>query len=152
MNLFLNHYLVILCPIVAFTLAQGTKVLLRSLKGKISIKDIFSYSDMPSGHTAVVTSIVTIIALKEGLNSSLFAIAFVFATIVIVDAIGLRNYLGQHGKTLNILVKDLKDDEFLDLAYPKLLEKIGHTPLQVLVGGIIGIITSLLGFYLFFII
>ncbi len=149
MKIFISHYLIIACPIIAFIIAQGTKVLIRSLKRKITFNDFFAYSDMPSGHSAVVSSLVAIIGLVHGLNSSYFAIAFVFATIVIVDAIGLRNYLGQHGKTLNVLVKDLHEDSFLDFSYPKLLEKIGHTPLQVLVGVIIGISTSLLG-YLFF--
>lgn len=142
-------YIYLLAPIVAFVLAQGTKVLLFSFNRKITWRDIFAYSDMPSGHTAVVISLVVILALKQGISSPLFAIAFVFATIVIVDAIGLRNYLGQHGKTLNVLVKDLKEDEFLDRSYPKLLEHIGHTPLQVIIGALVGTVTSLLGYWFF---
>jgi acid phosphatase family membrane protein YuiD len=142
-------YIYILTPIVAFVLAQGSKVILRSFKRKITWHDLFSYSDMPSGHTAVVVSLVTILALGLGLESPIFATAFVYAMIVITDAIGLRNYLGQHGKTLNILVKDLKEDEFLDRSYPKQLEKIGHTPLQVLIGALIGIITSVVAFLIF---
>lgn len=142
-------YIYIICPIIAFILAQGTKVLLQSFHQKITWHNVFAYSDMPSGHTAVVASLVMILALELGIDSPLFAIAFVFAMIVIVDAIGLRNYLGQHGKTLNVLVKDLKEDEFLDRSYPKLLEHIGHTPLQVLIGALVGIATSLLGYWLF---
>ncbi|MBN2854076.1 divergent PAP2 family protein [Patescibacteria group bacterium] len=149
MEAFIIKYLVLICPIVAFTLAQGTKIIIRSTKRKLNYRDIFAYSDMPSGHTAVVVALVTIIALVHGISSSFFSIAFVFAVIVIVDAIGLRNYLGQHGKTLNVLVKDLHEDSFLDFSYPKLLEKIGHTPLQVLVGALVGIATSLLGYFLF---
>lgn len=135
-------FIYILCPIIAFSLAQGLKIVLRANKKKITWHDIFAYSDMPSGHTSVVVAMTTILGLKLGVTSPIFAVSFVFATIVIVDAIGLRNYLGQHGKTINILVKDLKDDDFLDNIYPKQLEKIGHTPLQVIVGGTIGIITS----------
>lgn len=142
-------YIYVLCPIVAFILAQGTKVLLFSFNRKITWRDVFAYSDMPSGHTAVVIALVVILALEQGISSPLFAIAFVFATIIIVDAIGLRNYLGQHGKTLNVLVKDLKEDEFLDRSYPKLLEHIGHTPLQVIIGALVGAITSCLGYWLF---
>lgn len=142
-------YIYILTPIIAFIIAQGIKVILRSFKKKVTWHDVFAYSDMPSGHTSVVVSVTTIIGLKLGLGSPIFAAAFVFAAIVIVDAIGLRNYLGQHGRTLNILVKDLKEDDFLDNSYPKLLEKIGHTPLQVLVGGSIGFITSLIAYLLF---
>lgn len=142
-------YIYLLCPIISFFLAQGTKVFIRSLNHKITIHDVFAYSDMPSGHTAVVIGLVTIVGLKDGISSALFAACFVFATIVITDAIGLRNYLGLHGKTLNILVKDLKEDEFLDRNYPKQLERIGHTPMQVLVGATIGFLTSLIGWYLF---
>ena len=141
-------YLFLLCPIVAFIVAQGTKVLIRSTKHKIKWHDLFAYSDMPSGHSAVVASLVIILGLKLGIASPIFATAVVFASIVIIDAVGLRNYLGQHGKTLNILVRDLKEDEFLDRTYPKLLEHIGHTPLQVLIGLLIGTAVSVIAFLL----
>ncbi len=142
-------YIYILTPIVAFALAQGAKVFIRSFHHKITYHDIFAYSDMPSGHTSVVISLVTILALKLGIDSPIFAVAFVYAMIVITDAIGLRNYLGLHGKTLNVLVKDLKEDEFLDRSYPKQLERIGHTPIQVVVGAMVGIITSVVAWILF---
>lgn len=136
-------------PIIAFTLAQGTKVLLKSWRKKnFRWRDLFAYSDMPSGHTATVTSLMMIIALRDGIFSPAFAVSFVFMTIVITDAIGLRNYLGQHGKTINILVKDLKEDDFLDNSYPKQLEHIGHTPLQVIIGAAIGLSVSLIGWSL----
>lgn len=137
-------------PIIAFSLAQGTKIILKALKhGNLQWRDIFAYSDMPSGHTATVVSLSTIVLLKNGLQSAEFALAFVFMMVVITDAIGLRNYLGQHGKTLNILVKDLKEDDFLDNSYPKLLERIGHTPMQVLIGAIIGALVGIIGFIYF---
>ena len=142
-------YIYFITPIIAFSIAQGTKVFLRSLKQKITWRDIFSYPDLPSGHAAVVVAMATILALRLGIDSPIFAATFVYAAIVITDAVGLRNYLGQHGKTLNILVKDLKEDEFLDHSYPKLLEKIGHTPLQVLIGGIIGVTVSVIMHLLF---
>ena len=137
-------------PVIAFTLAQGTKIFLKSLgTHKLHWRDIFAYSDMPSGHTATVVSLSTITALRLGLGSAEFALALVFMSIVITDAIGLRNYLGQHGKTLNILVKDLKEDDFLDNSYPKQLEHIGHTPFQVIIGGLIGFLVSVVGFLFF---
>lgn len=137
-------------PIIAFILAQGTKIFLKSLgTHKLHWRDAFAYSDMPSGHTATVVSLLTIIALRLGLASAEFALALVFTSIVITDAIGLRNYLGQHGRTLNILVKDLKEDDFLDNSYPKQLEHIGHTPLQVAIGALIGIVVSVVGYWLY---
>ena len=147
-NLF-STYIFVLSPVFAFAFAQGLKVFLRSLKRKVTWRDIFAYSDMPSGHTSVVVAIATIVAFIHGLASTHFAITFVFATIVIVDAIGLRNYLGQHGKTINVLVKDLDEDDYLDHDYPKQFEKIGHTPLQVIIGAIIGFGTSLIMYLLF---
>ena len=137
-------YIYLFTPIIAFIVAQGLKIILRSFKKKFTWHDIFAYSDMPSGHTAIVIAITTIVALKLGLDSPFFAICLVFAMIVIVDAIGLRNYLGLHGKTINGLVKDLEEDNFLDDYYPKQLEKIGHTPLQVIAGGIIGVVVSVI--------
>ncbi len=137
-------YIFILAPVIAFVIAQGTKVFLRSLHHKLSWRDFTAYSDMPSSHTATVTALAVITGLKLGISSPFFAISFVLAAVVISDAIGLRNYLGEHGKTLNILVQDLKEDEFLDRRYHKQLEKIGHTPLQVLIGGIVGAAVSLL--------
>ena len=142
-------YIYLFTPIVAFCIAQGLKIFLRSRKQKITWHDIFSYSDMPSGHTSTVISLVSILALKQGLDSPIFACAFVYALIVITDAMGLRNYLGSHGKTLNVLVNDLKEDDYLDRRYPKQIEKVGHTPLQVLIGALIGASTSLISYFLF---
>lgn len=140
----------VIFPIISFILAQGTKVLIKSFKRKkFNWHDIFAYSDMPSGHTATVVSLSTIILLRDGIYSASFAVALVFTIIVITDAIGLRNYLGQHGKTLNILVKDLAEDDFLDRSYPKQLEKIGHTPFQVSMGALIGFVVSFIGFMFF---
>ncbi|MFZ4648062.1 MAG: divergent PAP2 family protein [Patescibacteria group bacterium] len=138
-------YEFLLAPFLAFTIAQGLKFFLKNRHKKLKLKDFFAYSSMPSGHTAIAIALATIIFLKEGLTSPLFAVSAVLASIVITDAVGLRTYLGQHGKTLNILVKDLKNDEFIkEGSYPQLLEHIGHTPLEAFVGGLIGFVTSLL--------
>ena len=107
-----------------------------------------AYSGMPSGHSAMVVSLAMIIALEEGLKSPLFAVSVILAIIIMRDALGVRRYLGEHGKILNILVKDLKDDQVLDERYPHLLERIGHTPAQVLVGALIGLLVSFIGYWL----
>jgi len=140
---------IILLPIIAGAIAQIIKLFISSNKLKFNFKNLFAYSGMPSSHSAAVSSLTLIIGLIDGWNTSVFALSFIFAIVVIRDATGLRRYLGQHGKILNILVKDLKDDEVLEEHYPKLLEKIGHTPLQVLIGCIIGITVSTIGYYLF---
>lgn len=139
---------VFILPIFAGLLGQFLKLIIQSSKQKFNVKHLLDYSGMPSGHSAMVVSLTTILLLKEGINSPLFGFSFVFATLIIRDAVGLRRYLGQHGKTLNILIKDLKDDEVLEYTYPHLLEKIGHTVPQVLAGSILGALVSLIGNYL----
>ena len=140
-------YKILILPLVAGIVSQIIKFFIRGNKQKVELKNLLAYSGMPSGHSAMVISLLTIIGLNEGWHSPLFAFSFVFAIIIIRDALGLRKYLGEHGKMLNILVKDLKDDNVLEYKYPHLLEKIGHTPLQVLAGILIGFFISLFGYY-----
>jgi len=98
----------------------------------------------------MMTSLATTAALTQGVASPYFAISFILAVLIIRDAIGLRRYLGQHAHMLNVMVKELKSDDVLEKPYPHVLEKIGHTPIQVLVGGILGICLSLLAHFIFF--
>lgn len=140
-------YIILLLPILSGLIAQIIKFFVRTNKKKFSFKNLAAYSGMPSAHAALIVSLTTIVGLKVGLESPTFAICVVLTIIVIRDALGIRRYLGQHGKTLNILVKDLKDDEVLEQKYPRLLERIGHTPAQVLVGSALGFLVSILGYY-----
>jgi len=137
---------IILLPVLAGLIAQSIKFFISSNNLKASLTSLTAYSGMPSGHSAIMISLATIVGLKEGFSSSIFAVCLIMAVLIIRDAVGLRQYLGQHGKTLNRLVQDLDEDKMLDKTYPHLLEKIGHTPLQVLVGGIIGFTISLAGY------
>ena len=139
-------YQILLMPILAGISAQICKFFIRSNKLKFSAKAMMAYSGMPSGHSSIVISLATIVGLREGLHSPLFAITIVFAILTIRDAIGIRQYLGEHGKILNILVNDLKDDNVLEQKYPHLLERIGHTPMQVIAGSILGFLISLIGY------
>jgi acid phosphatase family membrane protein YuiD len=141
-------YHILLLPIAAGFAAQFIKFFIRSNHTKMKIKNLTAYSGMPSGHSAMIVSLATIIGLEEGYNSPLFAISIILAIIVIRDALGIRRYLGQHGKVLNILLKDLENDQVLEYKYPHLLERIGHTPLQVIAGSLLGFTISVIGFYL----
>jgi len=139
--------LILTLPIISVLIAQISKFFIRSNKLKLNWKSFIAYSGMPSGHSALVVSLATIIGLKLGLASPLFAVSFIIAFLTIRDALGIRSYLGQHGKILNLLVKDLKNDKVLDEEYPHLIERIGHTPPQVLAGSIIGFLVSLIGYF-----
>jgi uncharacterized protein len=140
-------YEILLLPLIAGVgIAQPLKFFIKSNHQSLKLKNIVAYSGMPSGHSAMVVSLSTILGLKLGLDDPLFAFSVIFAVIVIRDALGIRRYLGEHGRILNVLVKDLRDDDVLDEKYPTLIERIGHTPAQVLVGGLIGFLTSLIGY------
>jgi acid phosphatase family membrane protein YuiD len=145
----MTTYSILILPLISIFIAQLIKLLLKSDKQKFGFKNLLAYSGMPSGHSAMVVSLAAIIGLKIGFDSPLFAISTIFALIIIRDALGIRRYLGEHGKMLNVLVKDLSDDKVLDEKYPRLLEKIGHTPAQVLAGSAIGLAVSLIGYLLF---
>lgn len=143
------EYQILITPFVALLIAQISKSFVRTNNTKLTLKSLFVYSGMPSGHSALIVSMAAIVGLELGLGNPLFAVSLIIATIVIRDALGIRRYLGEHGRTLNILVNDLRNDQVLEEEYPRLLEKIGHTPLQVLVGSVIGLAVSVLSFLFF---
>ena len=143
------NLLILILPLIAGLIAQTLKFFIRSNHLEMKFKNISAYSGMPSGHSAMIVALTTVIGLAEGISSPLFAVTAILAVIIIRDALGLRRYLGQHGKILNFLVKDLKDDDLLEHKYPHLLENIGHTPAQVIVGSLIGFLTGILGYWLF---
>ncbi len=137
-------YQLFLIPIIAALIAQGLKLALDGIKGNFDFKHLISeYGGMPSSHTAFVVALATMIALKEGIASSAFSISLIMALIVIRDAIGFRRTLGRQSKTLNYIVRELAEEKKKS-HLPRLPEEIGHNPLEVLVGGLIGLSISLL--------
>ncbi len=139
-------YLVII-PLIAVAVTQFLKFIIAAARGEFDLKNLLAYGGMPSAHTAFVVSVTTVVGLSEGLASAAFAVSFVFGLLIIRDAIGLRQFLSQHGRVLNMLIKDLPDD--IEAKYPHALaERLGHTPLQATIGGLIGI-TIAIGLYQF---
>ena len=97
---------------------------------------------MPSSHTAVVTSLAMLVGKSEGFDSAMFAVALVFAMVVMYDAAGVRRAAGKQAHLLNKIIETpgLTGVEVQE----RLVEVLGHTPLQVIVGAIIGITVGLL--------
>ena len=108
---------------------------------KINFRRFVETGGMPSSHSAVVTSLMTAIGLSEGFSSPIFAVSFVFSFIVMYDAAGVRLAAGKQAKILNQLINSnqVKVD-----TNEKLKELLGHTPIQVFVGAIYGIIVGYL--------
>ena len=137
---------ILFIPLIAGAIAQILKIFFNKNQNYTIKSILVAYSGMPSAHSAIVISLAAITGLVD-YSSPIFAISVIFAFMTIRDALGIRRYLGQHGKMLNELIKDLGNDNVLDQKYPHLLENIGHTPLQVLAGSIIGFVVGLIGYY-----
>lgn len=97
---------------------------------------------MPSSHSAIVTCISTMIGKTEGINSKIFALSIIFASVVMYDAAGVRRAAGKQAKLLNKLIETpgLTNIQVQE----RLVEVLGHTPTQVIVGAIIGILVGLI--------
>lgn len=117
-----------------------------------------STGGMPSSHSAAVTALSTGVALEAGLDSALFAVSAVFAIITMFDATGVRRQAGEQAIVLNKLVADFQ--RFLDEAKDwqkkpeqekrqELKELLGHKPIEVLFGGLTGVLLTLVLYYFF---
>ncbi|MCK5412789.1 MAG: divergent PAP2 family protein [Candidatus Pacebacteria bacterium] len=136
-------YPIVLIPIIIGITTQLTKFLLSIIKHKkIELKYLLISGHMPSAHTAFVVSITTIVGIRETIFSTLFAITFVFSYIVVYDALKIRINIGKNGKIINKLVREISGINEDD--YPILRERVGHKPLEVLVGGIFGFLMTIL--------
>ena len=103
---------------------------------------------MPSSHSATVCALATATCYEYGSASFEFAIALFFAIVVMYDAMGVRRETGIQAKLLNDMLKTFEDMGRAEIsAHDKLKEFVGHTPLQVLIGAILGILIACL-FYL----
>lgn len=124
----------IIFPIITAILSQTIKVIIETIKSKKL--DIVRFFDgmggMPSTHSALATSITTLIYLDYGVTSPLFSITLIFSLIVIYDSMGIRYESGNQARILNKAFGT------------NLKERLGHRPIETLVGVIFGITTTLL--------
>lgn len=140
---FFEDYKYIIVPIATWFFIQLFKLIYDLVTTKkFNFKRIMGAGGMPSSHSAVVTSLATLIGKNEGLDSGLFALSVIFAFIVMYDAAGVRRAAGKQAKLLNKIVQTpgLSKVEVSE----KLVEALGHTPFQVLVGATIGFIVGII--------
>ena len=107
---------------------------------KFNFKRILGAGGMPSSHSAVVTGLTTLIGKYEGVNTAIFAVSFVMAFVVMYDACGVRRAAGKQAALLNKLIETpgLSGVQVSE----KLVEVLGHTPVQVFVGALIGFVVG----------
>lgn len=134
-------YAALAIPIIVAVLAQVVKLSIDKIKGNLNLKSIWlSYGGMPSAHTAFAVSVTTIAGMWDGWDSPLFAVAAVFTLIIMRDAMTFRNFMGEQGKLLNHLIERLPPDERQKL--PHFMERVGHSPLEVLAGAVFGFVVT----------
>ena len=136
-----NKYLYV--PLIVWICIQTYKVLYELIKTKkFNFKRIVGAGGMPSSHSGVVTTLATMIGKNEGFDTPIFALSVIFALIVMYDAAGVRRAAGKQASLLNKIIETpgLSSVQVQE----KLVEVLGHTPLQVLVGAAIGITVGLL--------
>ena len=128
---------------IAGVLTQLIKILIFKFKykQKFHINDLIVTGNMPSAHSALVTSLAISIFLVEGLSTT-FLLAAVFAVVVIRDAFGVRRTAGEEGRLIDKIVKASK------LKIKTFHYSLGHTPKEVTVGIILGILSSVLVYFL----
>lgn len=143
----ISEYLYV--PLVTWALAQAVKFFIAMIKGEYRPSLLFSSGGMPSVHSATVSSLATVAFIEAGPAGALFGITGIFAAIVMYDSLGVRRAAGEQAKALNRLIGDLEQTGTLKNhgAYAHLREVLGHRPLEVFIGAVMGVIVSSLFLY-----
>ncbi len=145
-NFIFGNY-ILTVAIISWFAAQVAKTIINYiLVGKFEIERMYGAGGMPSAHSAFVCAAFMATSRSEGVSSPLFAIAFILASVVMYDAMGVRHETGKQAKVLNKILDDWLDDEENEILnnMKKLKEKVGHTPLEVLSGALLGILIAIL--------
>lgn len=140
-TLITNKYIYV--PVLLWLVIQIFKVIWDLVKTKkFNFRRIMGAGGMPSAHSAVVTSLATLIGRSQGVGSEMFAISVTFALVVMYDAAGVRRAAGKQARILNKIINTpgLTNIE----VHEKLVEVLGHTPVEVAVGAMIGIAVGLI--------
>lgn len=133
---------ILLVAVAACLIAQVLKLLIDTIQnGKVSAKVLTTTGGMPSAHSALVTALAAGVGEDLGWKSAEFAIATIFAIVVMYDAAGVRQAAGKQARILNQMMDELfsEDHKFNE---EKLKELLGHTPVQVIAGSILGVAIS----------
>ncbi len=139
---------VLLVALIACLIAQALKLIIELVKHrKVNISVLVNTGGMPSAHSALVTALAAGVGQTLGWASPEFALALVFAIIVMYDAAGVRQAAGKQARILNQMIDELfrEHPEFNE---DRLKELLGHTPVQVIVGSALGITISWLARFL----
>lgn len=119
-------------PFLSWFVAGAIKFIVNSLKFKRFAIDLIGYGGLPSNHSAIVSSMVALIAFKEGLSDPAFGVAITLAFITMLDASSLRREVGKHAILINKMSASLPERYCVR-------ERMGHSRLEIAVGALIGL-------------
>ncbi|MBU4304347.1 MAG: divergent PAP2 family protein [Candidatus Omnitrophica bacterium] len=123
--------------------AQGIKIASGIIKEKrFDFKWLLSTGGMPSAHSAGVSALAAAVGLYSGFNTVVFAITAIFALIIMFDAQGVRRMTGRQAEALNKIMEDIYVKH--QVKHERLIELIGHTPVEVFMGAFLGIMVAVL--------
>ena len=123
--------------------AQGIKFIIYWIKDKRpNLEWLFTTGGMPSSHSASVMCLSTMVGIRKGFDSLIFAVVLYFSLIIMYDAAGLRRAAGEQAKIINTLIKEIGKSKVIE--HKSLKELLGHTPIEVLTGATLGIIIGVL--------
>lgn len=132
---------ILIAALVGWAVAQGAKAILYTVVNReFKFERLVGSGGMPSSHAATVCAMLAAVAKQFGLASFEFAISFVLTSVVLHDARGVRQEAGKQAVTITAIIDHLiQEGKIITLPEWELKELIGHTPLQVLIGSVIGI-------------
>ena len=143
---FIELNYILICSVAGWAIAQLLKTIIHLILAKKFVAErLFGSGGMPSSHSATVCALATSTLFIYGYQSFEFAIATIFSLVVMYDAIGVRQETGKQSKILNEMMRVFQDmgDKWKS-PEERLKEFIGHTPLQVLMGAILGIFIAII--------
>jgi len=138
--------------IIAWLLAQILKLLLSTwATRRVDFSRLVDSGGMPSSHTAFVAGLTSMVGYYEGWHSTLFAVVFCISLIIVYDATNLRRSAGYHAQVLNEVVPQLLTGKIIkeEFTFRRLRELLGHNPIEVFVGVILGIAVAIVFVSLF---
>ena len=145
----LVHNQILIIALVTWVITQLIKTVVILVQEKrLDWNYMIASGGMPSAHTATVCSLATSIAMLEGMGSVYFSIVVILAIIVMYDAAGVRQSVGQHSKILNLLIKEISFKTTSNERKEDFREFVGHTPFQVAIGALLGIFITWLWLFI----
>ena len=139
----LPHNEILWTALIAWFLAQSIKGIFYFFKEKrVNFRRFVGAGGMPSSHSALVASLATAVGIQMGWDRAITAVTMIFAIIVMYDAAGVRHAAGRQAKILNKIVDEIFEEG--ELHQEHLKELLGHTPVEVIAGAVLGIVMAIL--------